>query len=311
MNILIVGGTGFVGKELIKSLLKDGHHVSVITRNIAKARTLLGKQVKLLQWESIIAANSSLLKTYQIDYIINLAGESIGSGRWTQKRKEEIIKSRTETTRAMVDFIEKLQVKPKGLINASAVGYYGAHEDEEITEDHGVGQDFLAKVSNAWEKEAIRAKEFGVRVVILRIGVVLGNGGALEKMGLPFRFYIGGPIGKGDHWLSWIHLSDLIKAVQFLLKNDTIDGPINTTAPNPVRMRDFYRYLAKAMNKPYWMYTPALFLRLALGEMSDMVLKGQKVLPKRLLDSGFQFQFASVESALIDIMKTNIMSKQR
>lgn len=301
-KVLVLGGTGFVGKNLCSALVSAGYQVFVLTRNLTKARQVLGNNIKTLVWHGpqSLTPSAALPET---EYIINLAGESIGEGRWTRQKKKRILDSRVNTTRTVVNAIKNKTLKPSLLINASAVGFYGPHGDEQLTEDTPAGQDFLARVCRAWESEAYEARALGVNVITLRIGMVLGkNGGALDKMQLPFKFYMGGPLGTGDQWLSWIHLEDLTGSIIYILENGNITGPVNTTAPHPVTMREFCRTLGKVMGKPSWLQVPTTVLRLALGEQADMLLNGQRVIPAKLQDAGYTFKFPTLNQALENII---------
>lgn len=304
MKILIAGGTGFVGEQLSRELLSAGHTVVVLTRNLTQARAKLVDEVDFIEWtdpESDILARV----LHSVDCIINLAGESIGSGRWTKAKKEKILNSRIETTRTIVETIKHIEAKPKVLISASAIGFYGPCRDEELNESSPAGQDFLARVCTAWEWEAYRAKHAGVRVVPVRIGVVLGKGGALQRMLPLFRFYIGGPSGNGNQWFSWVHINDLVKIIRFIAENESVHGPVNATAPQPLKMRDFCSVLGKVMGRPSWLPVPGYILRLGLGEMADLVLNGQRVIPEKLLAAGYQFQYPTVEGALTEILSNS------
>jgi uncharacterized protein (TIGR01777 family) len=237
------------------------------------------------------------------DGIVNLAGESIAARRWSTAQKERISASRIESTRAIADAIEMMGSKPKVLINASGVGYYGDVKTGDVTEDSPGGNDFFAELCRRWEAEAQRAREFGVRVVNLRTGVVLhSSGGALTRFLLPFKLFVGGPLGNGYQWLSWIHREDALRAILFALENPSLTGPLNITAPEPVTMREFCRSLGKALRRPSWIPVPEFALRIALGEMADVVLKGQRAIPKKLLDAGFTFQFPRIDDALLDLL---------
>lgn len=302
MKILIAGGTGFIGKQLCQEFLSAGHQVAVLSRNPSQAQGTLPENVEVIGWNNSEGVMSD--KAIQgVECIVNLAGESIGDGRWTKVKKEGILGSRIKTTQAIVEAIKNQGVKPKVLISASAIGFYGPCQDEELTESAPAGQDFLAAVCRAWESEAYRAEHPGVRVATVRIGVVLGNGGALERMMLPFKFYIGGPTGSGNQWFSWIHVKDLVKAIRFVAENDSINGPVNATAPQPLRMGDFCDVLGKVMGRPSWLPVPGFILRLALGEMADMVLNGQRVIPRKLLEAGYKFHYPTAKDALEAIIK--------
>ncbi|SHI49047.1 TIGR01777 family oxidoreductase [Desulfosporosinus lacus] len=297
MNVLLFGGTGFVGRNLIEELLMNGYKVSVVTRNHQKTVNQFGNKIQVIEWDNI-APLSSIYKLDQIDFVINLAGESIGSRRWTNSVKAEIRASRIRTTGAIVAAINNGTIQPKVLINASAVGYYGLCEDEEITESAEAGQDFLAQVCREWENEAYKVQNTGTRVATIRIGVVLGNEGALKRMALPFRYFIGGPLGNGNQWLSWIHIRDLTSMIRFIIEHQELAGPINAVAPNPVRMGEFSKMLGKVLARPLWLPVPEIFLKIALGQMAEMLLHGQRAVPKKVLSADFEYKFPKLKAAL-------------
>ena len=237
MKVLIFGGAGFVGRNLTEELLAKGYQVCVVTRNSQKTTNNLRNKVQVIEWDN----NNPLPSTNdlnEIDVVINLAGESIGNRRWSNSVKQEILASRIKTTRAIVTAINNHIIQPKFLISASAVGYYGPRQDDEITEFEEAGQDFLAQVCRDWENEAYRVQSDLARVVTLRIGVVIGNEGALNRMAMPFKFYIGGPLGTGNQWLLWIHIQDLTSIIRFLIEHQELTGPINATAPETVVNED-------------------------------------------------------------------------
>ena len=302
MKVLIVGGTGFVGKVLMLHLLSKGYQVMIVTRNLQKAQEEIQLPVEMVEWNNSFTLTSPELLT-DVDAVVNLAGESIGTGRWTRKKKEQILNSRIKTTETVVNFIKNGWMKPNVLINASAIGYYGSCHDQEIFEADLPGEGFLANVSKRWEEEASKAEEFNIRVVPLRIGVVLGQEGALQKMVFPYRFYMGGTIGSGEQWLSWIHIHDLVQMIHFIIQNEEIKGPINATSPKPIRMKEFNRLIGKVSGKPSWLPVPSWILYFLLGEMADMLVQGQRVFPKKIMQSGFQFQFEEAEAALKSILK--------
>ena len=297
MNVLIFGGTGFVGRNLTRELLENRYQVYIVTRNPQKTANCLGNEIQVIEWDNI-SPLSSIKKLEQIDVVINLAGESIGNRRWTNSVKEEIIVSRIRTTDAIVTAINNGTIQPRVLINASAVGYYGPREDEEITESEEVGQDFLAQVCRDWENEAYKVQSNFTRVVTIRIGVVLGKEGALNRMAMPFKFYIGGPLGKGNQWLSWIHIQDLSSMVRFIIEHQELTGPINAVSPNPVRMRDFSKILGKVLNRPSWLPVPEILLKIALGQMAEMLLHGQRAVPMKILNANFEYRFSNLKAAL-------------
>jgi uncharacterized protein (TIGR01777 family) len=234
-----------------------------------------------------------------VDGIFNLAGEPIAAKRWTHAQKERIKTSRVQSTRALVNAIATAKDKPKFLINASAVGYYGPHGDETITEESGPGDDYLSRVCVAWEEEASKAEAYRVRVVLVRTGIVLGKGkGALAKMVPPFKFFAGGPLGSGNQWMPWIHIEDQLGLLLFLLDNETARGPFNATAPNPVTMTEFGKTLGDVLNRPSWATVPAAVLTLLVGEMAEMLLNGQRAVPQAALKLGYEFKYPTLMPAL-------------
>ncbi|MEH7226326.1 TIGR01777 family oxidoreductase [Bacillus sp. JJ1566] len=301
MKIAIAGGTGFVGKKLTDYLLGQNHEVFILTRNVAK--TSHHPSLHYVEWLKTNCTPENQLQ--EIDAIINLAGESLNSGRWTETRKKRIIESRLIATKEIVRIISSLPKKTKVLLNASAIGIYGTSESATFTEETiQIGTDFLSHTVSAWEQEANKADDLGVRTCFLRFGVVLGDdGGALTRMILPYKFFIGGTIGSGKQWLSWIHIDDVVKGIDFLLHHDTVSGPVNFTAPNPTQMKKFGQTAGSVLNRPHWLPVPEFALKLLLGEMSILVLKGQKVLPTKLENHGFTFTFNTVEKALNSIFK--------
>ena len=296
MKILITGGTGFVGTQLTSRLLADGHEVTILTRSFKGSEKtssglsyVEGDPTKQGPWQEVIE---------QHDAVINLAGASIFS-RWTEEYKKAIRDSRVQTTRNIVEGIPSRAETPFVLFSTSAVGYYGFCGDEELTEASPHGDDFLARIAVEWEGEALKAKDKGARVVITRFGIVLGEkGGALSQMIPLFKKYIGGPIGSGRQWFSWVHIKDLAEAFVFLLKHPEISGPVNLCSPNPVRNKELAKALGKALHKPSFMPAPGFMIKLVLGEFGSVILEGQRVLPKKLLDHGFAFQYADIGKAL-------------
>jgi hypothetical protein len=300
MKILITGGTGFVGTQLITRLIQDGHEVTVLTRSLKGAKGsspgisyLEGDPTRKGPWQEAIQ---------QHDAVINLAGASIFS-KWTDEHKKAIRESRVSTAQNIVEGILSRPERPFTLFSTSAVGYYGFCGDEELTEESPHGDDFLARIALEWEGEALKAGDRGARVVITRFGIVMGEkGGALGQMIPLFKKYIGGPIGNGKQWFSWVHIKDLAEAFAFLLKHPEMSGPVNVCSPNPVRNKDLARALGKALHKPSFMPAPGFMIKLVLGEFGSVILEGQRVIPKRLLDSGFLFQYPNIEKALQDIV---------
>lgn len=302
MKIAISGGTGFVGRALTKELLRLGHDVYVLTRKPPQEKS--GKKLTFVEWMSPGANPAALLEG--VDFFINLAGESISSGRWTKERKKRILESRMTTTEEVLRILEILEKKPKALINASAIGYYGTSLSSTFTEaDMTSGNDFLAQTTASWEKAALEVEKLGVRTVLMRFGIILGrDGGALPQMVLPYTFFAGGTIGSGKQWVSWIHIEDVVRAIIFSMENEKIFGPVNFTAPQPVTMKKFGKTIGKVLRRPHWFPVPSFFMRLAMGEMSLLVVEGQRVLPKKLLHAGFQFSYEKIEDALGNIFNS-------
>jgi uncharacterized protein (TIGR01777 family) len=296
MKLVIAGASGFIGSMLVERLWQRGDALVLLSR---KPRSpAAAPNTKWLVWglgesggweESIDGA----------DGIVNLAGEGIAEKRWTERQKEIIRSSRIDSTCALVRAIAKAKAKPKFLINASAVGYYGARGDETLTEESAPGKDYLARVCIAWEEEARKAQNHGVRVALVRTGIVLAKGkGALAKMVPPFKFFVGGPLGSGKQWMPWIHIEDEIGLILFLIENANAQGSFNATAPNPVTMEEFCGVLGKVLNRPSWASVPASALTLLLGEMADMLLAGQRALPKGAEKLGYNFKHPTITEAL-------------
>ena len=300
MKILITGGTGFVGTQLTSRLIKDNHEVTILTRSIKKSDKvtqgisyLEGDPTKKGPWQEAIKNH---------DAVINLAGASIFS-KWTEEHKKAIRESRVNTTQNIVEGIPSDPSKKITLFSTSAVGYYGFCGDEELVEDSPSGNDFLARIAKEWEGEALKAKDKGARVVITRFGIVMGEkGGALSQMIPLFKKYIGGPIGSGKQWFSWVHIKDLAEAFAFLLKHPEISGPVNVCSPNPVRNKDLAKALGKALHRPSFLPAPGFMIKLVLGEFGSVILEGQRVIPRRLLKSGFVFQYPDIEKVFQGII---------
>lgn len=297
MKIAITGGTGLVGKALSNELVRKGHEVFILTR---KAKEQGSDSVRLVQW--LNPGDQPERQLEGVDAIVNLAGATI-NGRWTEEYKQKIIDSRIKATTEVKRIIMTLNDKPPVLINASAVGYYGTSLAGEFNEQSGPGNDFLADTVQRWESAANEVKEFGTRVVLCRFGLILDkNGGALPRMILPYKFFGGGKVGTGDQWLSWIHITDVIRGIIFAIQSSKLKGPVNFVAPSPVTMHQFGKTLSQVMDRPHWLPVPAFALKIALGEMSLLVLEGQKAIPEKLLNSGFSFQYPELKKALREIL---------
>jgi uncharacterized protein (TIGR01777 family) len=300
MNIVIAGGSGFLGTPLVRRLTAAGHDVAVLTRNASSVR--VGRAVP---WDPAKGEGAWTAEVANADAIVNLAGENLGGGRWTTERKRRIVESRLASTNALVAAMETRREHPRTFVSASAVGYYPTGSDTVYDERARSGDDFLADVTRKWEAAAERAAEVA-RLVVLRFGVILAaDGGALQKMMLPFRFGAGGPVGSGQQWISWIDREDTLRLVEWALANGEVRGIYNATAPEPVRNRDFARALGRAMHRPALLPAPAFALRAALGEMAGMLLEGQRVVPARAMAEGFSFLHPSLESALAGILRSD------
>lgn len=300
MKIAITGGTGFVGKELIRLLIARGDEVYILTR---KAKDSSQRSITYVKWLAEDAKPENQLEG--VDAFINLAGASINDGRWSEEQKKMIYSSRMDATNELLRIIHKLEKKPKVLVNASAVGIYPPSQTVTYTEasaEHG--SDFLAQTVRDWEILAHRAEEDGLRVACGRFGIILGkNGGALPLMALPYKMFAGGTVGSGKQWLSWIHIKDVARALIFALDNDQLTGAFNVTAPHPKQMKDFGKEIAHTLGRPHWIPVPSLAMKAVLGDKSQLVLEGQRVLPIVLEQHGFQFKFPNLRSALADIYK--------
>ncbi len=296
MKVIVTGGTGFIGRALVASLLSKGAEVAVLTRGDTR-RVPAGAEGVVWGGE----ADAGWRKVFEgADAVVHLAGESIAARRWSPEQKKRIRDSRVLVTRTLVDAMAHCRQKPRVLVSSSAVGYYGPRGDEAVDEADEPGGDFLSEVCVAWEQEAARAAELGVRVVFLRNGLVLEkDGGALPRMLLPFRFFVGGPVGTGRQWMSWIHREDVVRLIHFLIEQETVEGPVNAVAPNPVTNREFSRIVGRVMGRPALFPVPAFALRLVFGEMAEaLLLTGQRVVPTRAREAGFRFKYPELEPAL-------------
>lgn len=291
MKILITGGTGFIGRALKKNLDLAGHDLFILTR----AKRESTENTKYITWHWKNPADITYLMN-EADIVVNLAGESISDNKWTKKQKEILRKSRTETTRLIVEAINNSSKKPKKLISASAVGIYGNKGDEIITEGSSLGNDFLANLCRDWEAEASKAN---TNVVILRKGIVIGaSGGALKKFLPPFKMFLGGSLGSGNQWMPWIHIDDVVGLIKFAIENDKVTGVLNATSPKPVTNKEFSNILGKVLYRPSFMPIPGFALRIAFGEMADMLLSGQRAIPERALGLGYNFKYKELEETL-------------
>lgn len=297
MNLTIAGGTGLVGTAITKRLTADGHSVTLLSRNPGTSAS----GASVIQWDAR-TAGPWMRAIEHADAVINLTGESIGS-RWTKAKKDRIVRSRVDAANALVNAIGIAGTKPKALVNASAVGYYGHVEEGEVHESTPPGKDFLAQTTLLWEAAAMKAQAHGIRVVTMRTAFVFGRrADAFRRLQLPFKLFAGGPFGSGVQWFPWIHLDDAAAGYVFAAQEDGLSGPVNLSAPNPVRVRDLARELGRAMHRPAFIPAPAFALKLILGEMSDLLLKGQQVIPSKLLKAGFAFRFPTLPEALQNVI---------
>ena len=304
MKILVTGGTGFIGNSLVSALRKDGHDVTVLSRNPENGSV---EGVKYEKW----SAGSSDLDSWKMhvegsDAVIHLTGEPIAEGKWTPEKKEAIVRSRSESTAAVVKAIELSENRPAVLVSSSAVGYYGPRGDEKITENDSPGTDFMSNVCVKWEDEAKKAADLGVRVALVRTGIVLGKGGgALEKLVKPFRRGIGGKLGTGLQWMPWIHMDDLVGIIVFLIENGQAEGPFNATAPDPVRNEEFTEVLGDVLGKKPRLSIPAFAVRLTAGkELADLaLLSGQRAIPEKAVKLGYNFRYTNLKDALESLLK--------
>jgi uncharacterized protein (TIGR01777 family) len=299
MKILMTGATGFIGSKLIDALSQRGDEVIAVTRNTssAAARALATKR-------GITVTSSPIAELVsRVDAVVNLAGEPVIGKRWTPEQKKVLRDSRVKTTNAIFEAIERSSVKPRVVVSASAIGYYGPTADEVLTEDSAPGSDFLATLCADWEKAALERAVPGVRTVVTRIGVVLGReGGALEQMARPFRLFGGGPVGDGSQWISWIHIDDVVGLLLAALDDERYAGVYNLTAPEPLTNREFSKLLGKALHRPSWLPVPKAALKVAFGEVAYVLTTGQRVKPAAALKSGYRFQHPSAEEALRSLL---------
>lgn len=309
---LITGGSGFIGTALIKELLLENHDVTVLTRSEVKTAnhfdTLMKNEREDFQTKTkvkTISSFNSLNPEQSFDVVINLAGQGIADKRWNDNVKQELMDSRIKTTQALYEYLKDVLVKPDVCISGSALGFYGLRDsDEEITEDGNIDNSFSSQLCQQWENEAKKIAELGIRTCYLRTGIVLGKkGGALAKMLPPFKMALGGPIGSGKQWMSWIHMDDIVGIIRYAVENESVQGPINGTAPNAVTNKDFSKKLGSVLKRPAIFPMPAFVVKLLFGQMGEeLLLAGQRVIPEKIVKSGYQFKYPKLEDALKDII---------
>lgn len=301
MRVLIIGGTGLIGRALAASLIADGHTVLVSSRSPAKVRDMPAG-VELVEWDT--QSPAPLAPALEgTGAVVNLVGESLADGRWSAARKQRILDSRVQSGRLLTAAIQAAVTQPAVLIQSSAVGYYGPHGDEVITESAPPGADFPAHVCFQWESSTAPVEKLGVRRAVIRTGLVLSKeGGALPQILLPFKFYTGGKVGSGKQYWPWIHIEDEVRAIRFLIDTPSATGPFNLTAPNPVTAAEFAKTVGQVMKRPDFLPAPAFAFKLAFGEMSTILLEGQRAVPEMLEALGFQFSFATLEAALANLL---------
>jgi uncharacterized protein (TIGR01777 family) len=297
-GFLITGGTGFIGSQLVRGLVSAGHTVVVLTRDPARQKGRYGDQVRYISDFDAIAKNTHFTA------VINLAGEGIGDKRWSRVRKQALLDSRVKLTGKLIQLLERLETRPAVMVSGSAVGWYGAHDDAPLTETSAFNPEFTHDLCQAWEDAAGRVKALGIRLCIVRLGIVLGrNGGVLKRLLPPFRFGLGGRIGSGRQVMSWVHLDDVLKAINFLVNRTDLNGVFNLTAPRAVSNADFTRGIGLAISRPTLLPLPGFMVKLLFGEMGDrLLLQGQNVVPARLQAAGFIFDYPVVEEAFADIL---------
>ena len=301
MRLIIAGGTGLIGRALTADLTAEGHEVIVLSRNPARAAGL-PEGARVERWDARSADGWGHLVD-GADAIVNLVGESLASGRWTAERKRRIRDSRVSGGQAIVEAVRSAANKPQVVVQSSGIGYYGPHGDEPVTEEDAAGSDFLGKVCVDWEASTASIDAMGIRRPVIRTAVVFSNDAlAFKQMLLPFKLFVGGPVGSGGQWLPWMHIADEVAAIRFLIEHPDATGPFNLCAPDVVTNRDFARTAGRVLGRPSFFPVPGIALRVAFGEMSTVLLDGQRAVPQCLLDAGYTFRFPGLEDALRDLV---------
>ena len=298
MKILVTGATGLIGRRLCRRLASEGHHLVGLSRSAKRASDI----AEMYAWDTQSGPPPAQALN-AVEAVIHLAGEPIVARRWTDEQKQRIRDSRIVTTRNLVAGLRAMDKKPAALISGSAIGFYGSRGDETLDEQSAAGTGFMSEVCQEWEREAEPAAGLGIRVALIRTGVVLGReGGALQKMLTPFKLGLGGPLGSGKQWFSWIHIDDIVGVIHYALQKATLSGPVNGTAPAPVTNAEFTRALGHALHRPAFLPVPKFGLQALMGEMAEVLLGSQRVLPKVLLESGYAFRFSALAAALEDLL---------
>ena len=301
MKVIIAGGTGLVGTELTKDLIDRGYEVWILTRGLNQKK--VHPRAHLVQWDGMTSKNWGNL-VEDMDAIVNLAGESIEGWRWTPKKKKAVVESRIQTGSAIIEAVRNSIHKPEVVLQVSGADYYPSDLNKEFAISSTPGSGFMGEAAVLWEQSTKQVEEMDVRRVVMRSAQVMAHrGGSLAKIVLPFKFFVGGPLGSGEQWWTWIHIEDCAAAMVFLIENRDINGTLNLCSPQPIRMKDFGRILAKVLNKPYWFSVPAFALKLVLGEMSALVLNGRKLYPDILQNAGFEFKYPDLHHALKSLLK--------
>lgn len=308
-KIIITGASGFIGRALIKHLEQRKYEIIALTRNPAKTESKISNGVKWVLWDAK-TGDHWWKHADNAHAIINLAGEGIASGFWTSSKKQKIIESRTNSMNAIVDALANVRKKPKLVIQASAIGFYGNRGDEILNESSSPGEGFLAHVVSEVEEATAKLKTLAERIIIFRIGLVLGKrGGLIPKIIIPFRLFMGGHLGDGSQWMSWIHVEDLARITEFCISNEKVRGVINLTSPNPLQSKDFFKFIGENMHRPSWFHIPGTIIKNLFGEMGrELFLTSQKVLPQTLINSNFQFNYPLLNTALNQIFNKDKVS---
>lgn len=302
-KIIITGATGLIGQQLTIKLTDMDYKITIFTRNPDNAQKKLPNVHKVVKWEYDYV-DEWLHELESVDAVIHLAGANLSTKRWNKEYKKLLYDSRIISTKKLIEAIKTVERKPKVFITASAIGYYGNRSDEILTEESEPGKDFLANLCNDWEKEAKNVEQFGVRSVQIRTGLALSrNEGALKQMLPAFKYFIGGPLGNGKQWYSWLHIEDIVNIYVKALESEILSGPINAVSPNPVTMKKFAKILGDVLHRPSFFSVPKIILLLVIGQVAEVVTSSQRVVPEKLLNSSFKFKFEKLEDALRDILK--------